>query len=43
MSYETRQAEHKQTEKHKPSGEPSAGNGQCTPPIMGRLSNPLLE
>ena len=35
-SYETRKAEHKQTEKHQPRGEPGAGNGRCTRPIIGR-------
>ena len=30
-SYETRQAEHNQTEKHQPRGESGAGNGQYSP------------
>ena len=34
--YETRKAEHKQTEKHQPRGESGAGNGQCTRPTIGR-------
>ena len=34
--YETRQAEHKQIEKHQSRGETGVGNGQYTCPIMGK-------
>ena len=39
-SYETRKAEHKQTEKHQPRGESGVGNGQCTRPIIKDSDTP---
>ena len=35
-SYETRKAEHKQTEKHQSRGESGTGNGQCACLFIGR-------